>query len=244
MDHLSGYDFKTILGISVGLDVAFAFDTSQSVSKEVLVMMKKFAKAAVTSHSVSADDSRIGVISYGKSAVTDLTLSDGIISSAVSDAIETLTVVGGPRLMSKAIKEAIDNVFVTKSGGRIGSKKLFVIFTTGVAEGTDKTDLSEALEKLHKEKVNVVVVAVGSGMVAADFVSITKDVLKVIIIKPTMLPSMLGNFEEISSLAISKYLHLLLEIEDKYLVLRHYNQYRYDWNECTQRSKIVKENAL
>ena len=154
-----------MLGIAGRLDMIFAIDGSQFVSKENFMKIKDFLAGAARALAISRKQTRIGLLTFGGKLRRDLSLEGGAVRSVLQQAIGNLTLVGGTRLLANAIKYASGNMF-DKFSPAEGGKAIIVVTISSASQSGFETELESSLADLNRKKIKLLVV--GLNRIAAD----------------------------------------------------------------------------
>ena len=148
-------------GISERLDVAFALDSSDVVSRPSFSSMKDFVNGIIKGYNISANQTRVSLVTYGNAQVNSLEFGDGIRRSVVEQALYEMMPVGGKRKLPDAIKYISENLFRSNV---ITGKVLVLIVNGAESQLKDKLGMEEALMDLKAKNVELVVVGIGKGI--------------------------------------------------------------------------------
>ena len=122
--------------------------------------MKRFVKGILKAHRIAANETRVGLMTFGGTTVRNLRLSDGTDKSAVEQGIFDTEQVGGNRRLGNALDYANRYMFEEKQSD--GAPRVLVLVVTG--SGSDEVPDSattNALDNLMRKNVTILMVAIG-----------------------------------------------------------------------------------
>ena len=218
----SVYDFNFIsnfisfVGISERLDVAFALDSSNLVSKASFNRMKEFVKGICRGYQIAANQTRVSLVTYGNKVVSPLSFKDGVYRSVVEQALFELSPIGGRRNVLDALTYVAENLF--KNGP--GAGKLLVLIVGGVESDLKDNGLKlkRAISDLKGQKVETIIVGIGKEV--GDSISgITKPEKTIVVDDVKNLRTSYSKVMDDSAKVAGIILFLLLDI--CYLYLYH-----------------------
>merc|ERR1712226_759419 len=157
------------------MDVVFMLDSSGSVMKENWVKMLSFIQIIVTKLDIAADKTRVGLISYGNRAYTEIALGELNDKNALLSAIGTVEWKDEWTNTPDALGEA-KNEFIRASRS---STKIGLLITDGEAN-VNPRKLTEKAEDLRGEAVDVYVMGVGPNVDYEEAMTIAGSFLQVI----------------------------------------------------------------
>lgn len=149
------------------LDVIFALDGSKNVAGRSFGKMKRFVKGVIGALNIAANRTRVGLMTYGARAFSNLQLSDGIYKSLVEQEIFSAKSPGGERNIKKAINFANTNMFNEQHSNGFG-KVLVLIAAGSGSEGIVDNVTKTAIEELKKKNVTILVTAIGKDSRAGE----------------------------------------------------------------------------
>ena len=145
------------------MDLAFAIDTSDSLSQEDFEAQKGAIIMLAKSFGLSRQGTHTSVIIYGSDARVAIKLGDHVTIDEFSAAVQKLSHTGGSTRIDKALLMASTHVFSPENGGRSGMPKMLIIMTDGQqTSAPDAVPLEEAVAPLRLNGVKVVSVAIGN----------------------------------------------------------------------------------
>lgn len=149
------------LGPVQPLDLAFAFDGSDSLTEEEFENLKQFATLVVESYNISPLDTRVAVLEYSNRPRIVSKLPDGVSAGQVIQTIRNVAPSRGINsVTSQALEEAARNVFNPQAGARTGVPKTLILITHSMSSSS--VPVSQAVQRLRAAGVRVYVVGVGT----------------------------------------------------------------------------------
>lgn len=143
------------------MDLAFAFDGSDSLTEEEFENLKLFATSVVESYNISPLDTHVAVLEFSNRPRIISTLSNGASASQVISAIRNTSPSRGMNsVTSEALEEAARNVFSPQAGGRTGVPKTLILITH--SRSSSSVPVSQAVQRLRAAGIRVYVVGVGT----------------------------------------------------------------------------------
>lgn len=150
----------SLLGPLQPLDLAFAFDGSDSLTEEEFRNLKEFAIGVVDSYNISPLDTRVAVLEYSNRPRIVLKLVDGDSSSQVIQTIRNIAPSrGNNSVTSEALEGAAKSVFTRQAGSRIGVPKTLILVTH--SKSSSLLPVSQAVQGLRASGVRVYVIGIG-----------------------------------------------------------------------------------
>lgn len=158
------------------MDLAFAVDTSASISADNF----ETQKAAVIMLARSFDLSKLGthaaVIVYGTDASVDIKLGQYETIEEFSDAVRKLKYKGGETRIDKALAMATSQVFTPENGGRSGMPKMLIIMTDGQqTSAPDAVPLDKVVVPLRSSGVKIVTIAIGKEVDKYELIALSES---------------------------------------------------------------------
>ena len=117
-------------------------------------------KGALGAYQIAANETRVGLMTFGAKSSSNLQLSDGVHKSVVVQKIFDATPVGGDMKLNEAVLFANANMFKDEKAKDSGKILVFVISGSSDRIFPDGVT-NNALNELKKKNVTVLVVAVG-----------------------------------------------------------------------------------
>lgn len=146
------------LGTLERLDVSFALDSSADIPEMTFQKMKDFVLELVKTYNVSANHTRISLISYGSKPISQLQFASGIYESVVEQALFAMSPVGGERKLSDALSFIAENVFARKQD----TGKLLVLIVSGKNAKIENDEaMKRALAELKAGDIKFVILGIG-----------------------------------------------------------------------------------
>ena len=137
----------------------FALDGSRRVDERMFGKMKKLVKASLKSYNISAPQTNVALVQFGRDAEIKLTLNQGTNLGTVEQSVNDLARVGGPRRMNKALRVIRRKIF--DSLKRSDVQRIVALFTTGKNSGDGSGELPRVARDLRSQGVEVIVVVIG-----------------------------------------------------------------------------------
>ncbi|CAB4029413.1 Hypothetical predicted protein, partial [Paramuricea clavata] len=137
-------------------------------TRDSFAQIKSFAQRYASGYQLGSSDVRMGVFSYSDTAKSVVQLADGISSTTINNALQSLGHGGGGNRKDVALQYASD---VFSRSGRSGVKKSVVLLSNG-ASSSGSADLSGISETLSG--MDIYPVAVGPDA-RVDGAKISKD---------------------------------------------------------------------
>lgn len=149
------------------MDLAFAVDGSDSISRSDFNAIRKFIKSTINQFPVSSRDVRVALLEYSDS----IDLKFGFLAHTnkpeLLRAIDQMTPSRGRGILTDQVLAEANLLFTSNTGSRPGVPKILVIVTDDQSTGT--RPLSRVSEPLKRAGVKVYVVAVGSRVNPEDW---------------------------------------------------------------------------
>ena len=143
------------------MDLAFAFDGSDSLTEEEFENLKEFATSVVESYNISPLDTRVAILEFSNSPRIISILSNGASASQVINTIRNMSPSRGMEsVTSEALEEATNNVFSPQAGARTGVPKSLILITH--SRSSSSVPVSQAVQRLRAAGIRVYVVGVGT----------------------------------------------------------------------------------
>ena len=155
-------------------DLVFALDGSKGVQAKSFAEMKRFLAGTLGAYQIASENTRVGLMTFGGTTVSNLGLSNGFHKSVVEQGIFDMSLVGGSRNLSDAIVFADKNMF---GENRVdGATKVLIFVIAGPSpEGFPSSAATDSLGALRKRNVTILVVTVGKEAVDEELKSLAKE---------------------------------------------------------------------
>lgn len=150
-----------IIAIKSQLEMFFAIDVSNDVSRRTLERLKEFVAAQGQIFNLSSEKTRLSLFSYGETATKLLPLDQGISALPLRLALDKVSGRMGQRKVVSVLRAVKDVVANNKDGLREKAKMILVIFIAGRDVLSSLKDLNRESEALRKLGVSLAVVGVG-----------------------------------------------------------------------------------
>ena len=140
--------------------------------------VKEFLKGSLKAYNISANETRIALITYGGKQMKNVNLKDGVYKSVVEQAIEDAKRVGGERRLIDALKFADMKMFEkTASSSRDKTAgKVLILMISGSDSQIDKgNEIKMVLDELKRKKITLVVIGIGNKVKDEDLKKVGKD---------------------------------------------------------------------
>ncbi|XP_071146626.1 matrilin-3-like [Mytilus edulis] len=144
-DHLANVFFTKSNKLETGckrtniLDLVFALDSSTSLAPQEFDAAKQFVKSIVDSFEISSDKTQVGVIRFSTTIDGGFKLNTHTSADGLKKAIDGVQYKSGGTHTAEAIEYAINNLFTTTNGARLGSSKILILVTDGRSENRNET---------------------------------------------------------------------------------------------------------
>lgn len=149
-----------LAGLVQPLDLAFAFDGSDSLTEEEFESLKLFATSVVESYNISPLETRVAVLEYSNIPRIISRLTD---DTSLTQVVQTIRNIDPSRgigsVTSEALDKAVRDVFVSQAGARTGVPKALILITH--SKSSSSVPVSQAVQRLRAVGVRVYVVGVG-----------------------------------------------------------------------------------
>ncbi|CDJ58508.1 microneme protein 2, putative [Eimeria maxima] len=154
------------------LDVMLVVDESGSIGTSNYGKVRSFISNFAGTMPLSPDDVRVGLVTFGTSAVTRWDLSDSRAQNAdlLAAAAKKLPYAAGSTYTHLGLAKAEEILFSFQKGGRDNAPKMILVMTDGASSRRSQT--LSAAEKLRNRGVIIVVLGVGTGVNSAECRSI------------------------------------------------------------------------
>jgi len=141
------------------MDLGFIIDSSANFNN-YYKLEKDFITRVGTFFSLGRYTTRTSVMAHSNTVNLASKFSDFHDEEQFKQLVDGIPFVGSTASIDKALVAANEEMFSIKSGGRVGVKQVLVIITDGVSD-TYATDAFKIAQKIQKQNIHIVVVAVG-----------------------------------------------------------------------------------
>lgn len=141
----------------------YLIDTSEDVTLDTIAVMQKYIRNHISTLTISPDQVRVSIVSYGESADVKLNLASGITVDKVLSSLTSISRVGGKRDLSEVL-DTVNKRVLSDLEIRKGAGKMIVLFVNGKDHSVSKDYLSLVVEKLRSSQVQVTVIGIGSDV--------------------------------------------------------------------------------
>merc|ERR1712117_725853 len=149
------------------LDLVFAVDGSGSVGADGFELSKQFVGEVADRFTISASDTRVGIVQFSSSPQEELSLSQGEDIANIHNALNAMTHMNGGTSTSAAIEFTSLNLF---TNDRPNAKRVMIVLTDG--QSGDFSVLSQAKAAAASHGITLMSVGVGSGIGLAELEAI------------------------------------------------------------------------
>ena len=163
-----------ISGISEKLDSIFVMDSSSNVNRTIFARMKRFVSDALKAYEISPNRTRVGLITFGKTPVSNLELVAGVNPTVVNQVLHDAQPVGGEQNLPEAIRLAHSKIApdtTDDSRGRI----CILLLGSPLPSSALATETKMALERMKNKGITVLVIALGDAVPPDELKSIAKE---------------------------------------------------------------------
>ena len=146
------------------VDVGFILDSSGSLRNEYH-KEKDFLKAVANAFDISADGSRVGVVTFSFNAEHSIKLKDHSDKSSFNAAVDAIPLMGSTTRIDRALRLTQKELFAAENGGRKNVPKILVLMTDGSQTAdADAEDPGKISEELRKAGIELIVLGIGKGV--------------------------------------------------------------------------------
>merc|ERR1719499_2412502 len=149
------------------LDLVFVVDGSSSVGADGFALSKQFVGEVADRFTISASDTRVGVVQFSSSPHEYLSLSQGEDIANIHNALNAMTHMTGSTKTSAAIEFTSLNLF---TNDRPNAKRVMIVLTDG--QSGDFSVLPQAKAVAASHGITLMSVGVGSGIGLAELEAI------------------------------------------------------------------------
>ena len=141
------------------VDLAFVFDSSDTIEEGALENAKMLVKKMVKGLELGADESRVALVAFADKVEVKARFSENLSVKQFQDMVQNMTSIGSRTRIDKALVET-KQVF---KEGRGDVYKIAVVLTDGIqSEDRDTKSLLSTSEPLRRAGVRVIAVAIGT----------------------------------------------------------------------------------
>ena len=183
--------FSTSSGPTFPLDLAFAFDGSNSLTTEEFENVKQFATSVVQSFGVSQNGTRVALLEYSNRprVIKKLSADQTEVLRAISNMVPSRN---SGSATSQALREVARTIFSDEAGGRTNAPKALILITH--SKSTSSEPVEQAVQSLRTAGVRVYVVGIGNLVDTRELESIATGKGAVHIVQePCELPKLSVN---------------------------------------------------
>lgn len=101
---------------------------SKGVTPQELQQWRKYIIATLDSYTISPNDARVSIVTYGGNARQILQFKDGISTKAIEYYLNTISINEEENDLTSALEFVHSDVFTSLTGSRDYSKKIVLIF--------------------------------------------------------------------------------------------------------------------
>ena len=166
-----------MLGIHDKVDIVFALDGSDGVSRPSFEAQKDFVKGTLKAYQLAPGKARAGVFTYGSKALKNVEVKEGVSRLAIDSDLRNAGLVNGTRDVTSAIRFAGSDMFVDATSR--SRKKLLVMIFVGRLGIEDGKDLMTSLDELKKKGIEILFIGVEQSTLDKRlFEKIAKDTVR------------------------------------------------------------------
>ena len=141
------------------VDLAFVFDSSDTIEEDALENAKMLVKKMVKGLELGADESRVALVAFADKVEVKARFSENLSVKQFQDMVQNMTSISSRTRIDKALVET-KQVF---KEGRGDVYKIAVVLTDGIqSEDHDTKSLLSTSEPLRRAGVRVIAVAIGT----------------------------------------------------------------------------------
>ena len=141
------------------VDLAFVFDSSDTIGVDALEKAKMLVKKMVKGLELGADESRVALVVFADKVEVKARFSENLSVKQFQDMVQNMERIGNRTRIDKALVET-KQVF---KEGREDVYKIAVVLTDGIqSEDHDTKSLLSTSEPLRRAGVRVIAVAIGT----------------------------------------------------------------------------------
>ncbi|XP_048362606.1 von Willebrand factor A domain-containing protein 2 isoform X1 [Sphaerodactylus townsendi] len=142
---------------SRSLDLVFTLDSSAFVGRENFVLLKNFVSNLSLQFDINRDLTQVGLVVYGKKTHTVFGLDTHTTNTALFEAINQATFVGGSASVGTSLLLIYEDVMTIQKGARPGVKKIVVL----ISSGTGIEDAIVPAQQLRNNDISLLVIGIG-----------------------------------------------------------------------------------
>ena len=161
MKSSSWPNYVVLFNVNTGcpVDLAFVFDSSDTIGVGALGDAKMLVKEMVKGLELGADESRVALVVFADKVEVKARFSENLSVKQFQDMVQNMKSIGSRTRIDKALVET-KQVF---KEGRDDVYKIAVVLTDGIqSEGRDTKSLLSTSEPLRRAGVRVIAVAIGT----------------------------------------------------------------------------------
>ena len=144
------------------VDLAFVFDSSDTIGKGALENAKMLVKEMVKGLELGADESRVALVVFADKVEVKARFSENLSVKQFQDMVQNMESVGSIGRRTRIDKALVETKQVFKEG-RDDVYKIAVVLTDGIqSEDQDTKSLLSTSEPLRRAGVRVIAVAIGT----------------------------------------------------------------------------------
>ena len=144
------------------VDLAFVFDSSDTIGVGALEDAKMLVKKMVKGLELGADESRVALVVFADKVEVKARFSENLSVKQFQDMVQNMESVGSIGRRTRIDKALVETKQVFKEG-RDDVYKIAVVLTDGIqSEGQDTKSLLSTSEPLRRAGVRVIAVAIGT----------------------------------------------------------------------------------
>lgn len=155
------FAFLLFVDTSTTHDIIFAIDTSQGVSAGLLQQLQDMIENMMSTMQITANNTRIGILSFSGKPVVELELTAGDVYQNVLNALGSLKRLPGKADLSKLAEKVKISFF---SSQRDNFDQYLVVFVNSEIEPDVANASRKSFKELKEQGVQVVLVDVGMNM--------------------------------------------------------------------------------
>ena len=161
MKSSSWPNYVVLFNVNTGcpVDLAFVFDSSDTIGVGALEDAKMLVKKMVKGLELGADESRVALVVFADKVEVKARFSENLSVKQFKDMVQNMKSIGSRTLIDKAL---VETKLVFKEG-RDDVYKIAVVLTDGMqSEDHDTKSLLSTSEPLRRAGVRVIAVAIGT----------------------------------------------------------------------------------
>lgn len=151
-------------------DLGFIIDSSDSISSQDFEQQKAFVKAVAQGFRISAEGTRVGVMSYSSRPFINTVFDQYKNNNKFNEAVDQIRHLQGQKRPGIALRYAARSLFYYPRSG-VPAVAIF-ISNNKSSSSDDLESLSTAVQPLHQRGVRVVAIGVGSSVDEKDLTAV------------------------------------------------------------------------